>query len=120
MGQQPVTEVPARLVEDPVGLRSDDAVDGQSPLLLEGPDRPVHLRVEDHLARRRTAAVGQQAERGQQSADVGDRVAGVAETEEPLMLRQAQDLILLVETAKGGRPLGGRPAPFQSAVTLRR
>ena len=84
-GQQAVPELPAGLVEHAVGLRTDDPVGGEPALLLEGADGPVHLGVEGGTGLRRTAGLREQTESGQQCADVGHRLAGVAEAEQTLV-----------------------------------
>ena len=65
VAQQPVTERPAGLVERPVGLLADPAVDRQAADLLEVPDGElggrVELRAPGSVRLRRVA--GQQAER---------------------------------------------------------
>jgi hypothetical protein len=81
VGEQPVTEPPAGFVEDPVGERADDAVDGQPTLLLEGAHRPVEVGVEG-VTRHARVGGGRlvvPVEGGQQRADLGDGRAGVAE-----------------------------------------
>ncbi len=80
VGQDPVSESPPRLVQRVVGLRADDAVDGDAALLLELPDRAVSRVVElrGGRLRERVEAGLEQAEHGELGPHLGNCWSGVA------------------------------------------
>ena len=86
VGQDPVAEPPARLVEAPERQRTDDAVDGQAALLLEGAygelDAPVVLRGHLELVEVTGCAVVQQTDPLEQTGDLGDGGTRVPEPED--------------------------------------
>ena len=54
VGEHPITELPARLVESAKGVGPDDAVDGYATFLLERPHRAVECFVERGVGEIRT------------------------------------------------------------------
>ena len=80
VGQHPVAEAPARLLEAAERLHADDAVDGEPALLLERADRRVDGVVEGvggGVVPGLAGRTGQQPESAEPVADLRDRRAGV-------------------------------------------
>ncbi len=86
MGQDPVAEPPARLVEAAERQWADDAVDGQPALLLEGAygelDATVVRRSLLELLEVTGCAVVQQTDPLEQTGDLGDGGTRVPEPED--------------------------------------
>ena len=66
VAQYPITELPTSFVEAPEGLRSDDAVDGDSALLLKRTNRTIKIFVES------IRTIGAQPELGQARPNLVD------------------------------------------------
>jgi len=49
VGQHAVTQLPAGFIQSTESVGSDDAVDGDAPLLLEGTDRTIKVVIEDNV-----------------------------------------------------------------------
>ena len=60
VGQDAVTEGPACLLEATEGLHTDDTIDGEAPLLLEGADRTIDGVVENAVRGVELGVVGGQ------------------------------------------------------------
>ena len=73
MGEDPVTELPAGLVEPTEGQRADDAVDGEAALLLEGAYGELDVAVVHTLGiGDRVTTVVEKADPIEQTGDLGD------------------------------------------------
>ncbi len=136
VGEQPVAQAPACLVEGAVGQRPHQTVHGQPSLLLEGTDRPVERGVEDRSPRgvdAWTLACVEQPHPGQQGADVRHRLPLVADAVErahgaPLgrglgvttWVRPGECPPSSQRSKEGAGPGSERSAPSRGAVMLSR
>ena len=92
MGQDPVAEAPAGLVEAAEGQRPDDAVDGEPALLLEGADGELDAIVEERPEGRLTLerSVAQKTDPLEQTGDLGDCGTRVAVPDDPESVWQSR------------------------------
>ncbi len=86
MRQDAVAESPPRLVQAPEGQRTDDAVDGEAALLLEGAHGELDTVVEEGAERRLTLerGVAQKTDPLEQTGDLGDGGTGVPVSDDRL------------------------------------
>jgi len=85
VGEDPVAEPPASLVEAPEGQRSDDPVHGEPALLLEGAHRELDVVVVRRPARSRGVlgrSIAQKTDPREQTGDLGDGGTRVPEAED--------------------------------------